>query len=86
MGKFEKQIERLKSVPVDYTFREAQSLLEHLGFECRNKGKTSGSRVRFFREVDGAAIELHKPHPGNVMKPYKVKFLIEYLKELGEIK
>ena len=42
MGKKEKLIQRLLSVPKDFTFDEMQSLLEILGFEMSNKGKTSG--------------------------------------------
>lgn len=61
MGKKEKLKERLKSNPKDFTFDEMQSVLEYLGFEMSNKGKTSGSRVRFLR--GNTAIILHKPHP-----------------------
>lgn len=85
MGQFEKQIERLKRVPRDYTFKEAQAVLKHLGFELRNKGKTSGSRVQFYRVSDGKAILLHKPHPGDIMQEYSIRRLIERLEELGEI-
>lgn len=77
MGKKEKQIERLKQLPSDYTFSEAKSLAGQLGYEERNKGKTSGSRVLFFREKDGRKIMLHKPHPGDVMKQYAVRDLLD---------
>ena len=30
-------------------------------------------------------IELHKPHPGNVLKPYQINILINKLKEIGVI-
>ena len=50
MGKLEKMIERLKSNPKDFTFEEMQTLLSALGFELSNKGKTSGSRVKFFKD------------------------------------
>lgn len=30
-------------------------------------------------------IEIHKPHPGNILKPYQVKILLNRLKELEEI-
>lgn len=86
MGQFEKQVERIKNLPKDYTFSEAKGLLEHMGFVQDNKGKTSGSRVKFFRESDKSVIMLHKPHPGNIMKGYSVKQLLEFLKGIGEIK
>ena len=85
MSKFEKAKERIKSKPKDYTYSEARSLLEQLGFNESNKGKTSGSRVKFFREVDEAIIMLHKPHPGDVMKAGAVKYLVDYLEDLGEL-
>ena len=85
MGKFEKEIERLRSLPKDYTFSEARSLLGHLGFTESNKGKTSGSRVKFFRKTDDTIILLHKPHHGDVMKMYAVKDLLNTLKGKGDI-
>ena len=59
MGKREKLLQRLLSMPKDFTFEEMQSLLEALGYQRNNKGKTSGSRVMFIK--DGSIIMLHKP-------------------------
>lgn len=83
MGKIEKLIERLKSCPKDFTFDEMQSLLLALGFELSNKGKTSGSRVKFFK--DGVCIILHKPHPRKELLAYQIKQVIETLSEEGLI-
>lgn len=83
MGKLEKLIERLKSIPKDFTFDEMQSLLLALGFELSNKGKTSGSRVKFFK--DGVCIILHKPHPRKELLAYQIKQVIETLSEEGLI-
>ena len=85
MSQFDKAVERLKSCPKDYTYEEANSLLSKLGFIEDNKGKTSGSRVRFFRETDEKKICLHKPHPGSIMKSYAVKELVDFLEGIGEI-
>ncbi|MDO4923342.1 MAG: type II toxin-antitoxin system HicA family toxin [Peptococcaceae bacterium] len=85
MGKFEKEKNRLKSKPKDYTYSEAKTLLAKMGFAEYNKGKTSGSRVKFYRESDGRMILLHKPHPGDVMKSAAVKQLYKQLTELGEL-
>lgn len=71
MSKIEKEIERLKSKPKDYTYEEAKSLLNKLGFIEYNKGKTSGSKVRFINSKN-AKIDLHKPHPSNILKTYQV--------------
>ena len=81
MGKLEKMIERLKSNPKDFTFEEMQTLLLALGFELSNKGKTSGSRVKFFK--DGVFIILHKPHPRKELLSYQIKQIIEVLSEEG---
>lgn len=43
----DKLIDRFKSLPKDFTFEELVKLLGLFGFEQSNKGKTSGSRVRF---------------------------------------
>lgn len=56
-----------------------------LGFKPDNKGKTSGSRVKFYRESDGAMINLHKPHPQDEMKLYAVRQLRKYLEDIGEL-
>ena len=77
MGKKEKLIKRLKSIPKDFTFSEMNTALKTLGFEKDNKGKTSGSRVGF--EKDDVIIQLHKPHPGNVLLEYQVKQVLKIL-------
>ena len=79
MGKKEKLIQRLLSIPKDFTFDEMQALLEALGFEISNKGKTSGSRVKFYK--GSTIIILHKPHPRKELLEYQIKQIIEKLKE-----
>ena len=84
MSRVEKEIERLKSKPKDYTYEEAKSLLNKFGYYEYNKGKTSGSRVVFIK--DGKVeIVLHKPHPKNILKPYQIKDIIESLEKRGVI-
>jgi predicted RNA binding protein YcfA (HicA-like mRNA interferase family) len=56
-----------------------------LGFVEYNKGKTSGSRVIFYRSSDGKKILLHKHHPSDIVKIGTLKNLINFLKELGEL-
>ena len=86
MSKKEKLIIKLKSKPKDFTYKEAKTLLELLGFYEFNKGKTSGSRVVFVNKITNTKIELHKPHPNNIMKMYVVKNLLNKLIEIGVIK
>lgn len=85
MSKLEKAKERILTTPKDYTYTEAKYLLAQLGFVEHTKGKTSGSRVKFFRKSDNKIILLHKPHPSDIMKPGALKTLIDYLKSLGEL-
>lgn len=80
MSKIEKEIERLKAKPRDYTYDELKSLLNKLDFLEYNKGKTSGSRARFI-DSNGRKIELHKPHPDNIIKNYKIIDIIAKLEE-----
>ena len=72
-------------MPSDFTFDEMQRLLEGYGYEKSNKGKTSGSRL-IFKNGAKRPIMLHKPHPGNIIKEYAMKQVLEDLKEAGFIK
>lgn len=83
MSRLEKEIERLKSKPKDFTYDEIKYILNKIGFSENNKGKTSGSKVRFGNK-DGIKIELHKPHPKNILKPYQINEIIKKL-EKGEL-
>ena len=84
MGQKEKLIKRLKSKPKDFTFDDAETLLNYLGYSRSNKGKTSGSRIIFISENHGAIL-LHKPHPRKELKAYQIKQLIEILEQEGLI-
>lgn len=85
MGTKEKLIERFKQQPADFTFSEMERLLSMFGYEKSNKGKTSGSRI-IYRNSDKRPIMLHKPHPGNIIKEYAMKQVLNDLKEAGYIK
>ena len=76
MGKKDKLIKRLKSQPHDFTFEEAETLLNYLSF--------SGSRVMFTSENHGSIL-LHKPHPRKELLEYQVKQLREKLEQEGLI-
>ncbi|SDJ70325.1 hypothetical protein SAMN04487760_1124 [Lachnospiraceae bacterium G41] len=85
MSKLEKAKARLSSRPKDYTYSEAKYLLTQLGFEEYNKGKTSGSRVKYYRKIDGKVMLLHKPHPFDQMSMGAIKDLANYLEGIGEL-
>lgn len=80
MSKKEKLLEKLKSKPKDFTYEELKTLLNYLGFYEDNKGRTSGSRIEF-KDYLNRKIRLHKPHPSNIIKMYKVNEIIELLEE-----
>lgn len=84
MGQKDKLIKKLKSNPKDFTFNEAESLLDYLGYKRSNKGKTSGSRVAF-TNAGGDKIIMHKPHPRKELLQYQVRQLIEKLEQEGLI-
>ncbi len=82
MGSKEKLLARFISIPSDFTWNELKRLLESLGYEENSKGKTSGSRV-IFKGKDLKPIMLHKPHPGNIVKKYALRQILENLKNDG---
>jgi len=81
MTKKDKLLERFLSIPKDFTYNELKTMLRGLGYKEHQLGKTSGSRVLFFNDYIGHEIKIHKPHPGNIIKPYLMKFIYENLKE-----
>ena len=86
MGKEEKMVQWLLSLPADYSYSEARALALRFGYIEQNKGSTSGSRVIFFRPYDKRKILLHKPHPGDIMKKYAVRQFLDRLIENGDVK
>lgn len=84
LGEKEKLIARLMTEPADFTFDEVETLLGYLGYEKDNKGKTSGSRVKFTCPGHKPFL-MHRPHPSNIMRPYQVKDLVTELEKEGLI-
>ena len=82
MGTKEKLIERFKNQPKDFTFDEMEKLLFIFGYVKSDKGKTSGSRV-IYKNGNKRPIMLHKPHPGNIIKSYAMKQVLNDLTEAG---
>ena len=86
MGSKEKLVERFKKKPKDFTYEETISLLAYFGYDVHNKGAMSGSRVRFKNEETGVYIDIHRPHPGSIMKEWMIKAIYQHLKNNGLIK
>jgi hypothetical protein len=83
--KREKLIERLLSNPKDFTNKEADTLMRGLGYQPDTKGRTSGSRIAYYKKSTDAYFLMHLSHPSGTLKPYVIKNLICHLKEHGEI-
>ncbi|HYC05835.1 MAG TPA: type II toxin-antitoxin system HicA family toxin [Azospirillaceae bacterium] len=84
MGQLDKLVSRFKAKPADFTWDELVRLLESLGYREAGAGRTGGSRRRFVHPT-AAAIALHRPHPGNIVKLYVIKDLLRVLTEEGLI-
>lgn len=79
VGRKEKLIKKLKNNPKDFTFEEMKALLELLGFVMSNKGRTSGSRVKFMK--NNIPIILHKPHPRKELLEYQIRQIVDTLEK-----
>ena len=87
MSTLDKLKERFKKLPSDFSFDELERLLNSLGYELDNKGKTSGSRCVFIRQSDKKTIMLHKPHGrlSNPISHYALKDIYSALVARGDI-
>ncbi len=84
MPQADKIIEKIKSKPTPSNIKwgELVSVLSHLGYQVITK---SGSRRRFYNAEKANIISLHKPHPGNEVKPCYIKEVRDTLEEIGLI-
>jgi len=86
MSSHEKLLERFLTLPKDFTWDELKRLLNKYGYFQNNKGKTSGSRIAFENEISNIMLDLHKPHQKNILKPYQMKDVLDFLKRIEIIK
>lgn len=85
MSRKNKLIDKFLLIPKDLSWKEFIMILSLFGYEESKKGKTGESR-RKFADEDKNVISLHEPHPGNIVKEYAIKQVIDHLKEKGKIK
>ena len=80
MSKKDKLLKKFLKIPPkkDLTFEELESLLLSCGY-VKLEGK--GSAVKFYNKDNDSLINLHKPHPSNILKVYLIKQIQEKLKE-----
>ena len=79
MSKNDNLLARLLNRPSDFTWDELLRVFRQLGYEEQPAGKTGGSRRAFVNTKTGVIICLHQPHPGNVLKQYQLRQLIQQL-------
>lgn len=80
MSKYEKVPAKFLDYKSVVTYKELTYLLGQLGYIEKKKGKTSGSRVAFVKLDIQHVIRLHKPHPGNELKDYAKKNVVNELR------
>ncbi|MDD4718135.1 MAG: type II toxin-antitoxin system HicA family toxin [Eubacteriales bacterium] len=85
MSRKDKLFDRIVKKPRDFTYDELKQLLGSLNCLEDDTGKTSGSRVSFIHKPSKAVLRLHKPHPGNELKAYQIRMVLDFLKSIGEI-
>jgi len=83
VGKDDKLVDRFLKIPKDFTWDELIAVLKHYGYTLIKSGKTGGSRRKFVNDKK-VIINLHKPHPENIVKQYAIKQIIEKLTEQGD--
>lgn len=82
MSKQEKLLAKLLNRQAGFTWQELTALLGGLGYR---QLEGSGSRVKFDNGNPQAMVNLHRPHPGNELKAYVKRQVIEQLKAGGLI-
>jgi len=80
MTAHDKLLAKLGNLDVTLTWAELVRVLKALGFD---QIQGSGSRVKFDHKTAKVLINLHKPHPGNEIKTYVRRQIIEHLKSGG---
>jgi len=83
MSRHEKLKDRFKELPLNFTWDELCRLMKGCGFD---QISGAGSRYKFCHQKSHLVVILHKPHPGNLIKKYAMKQVLERLKACGEIK
>jgi len=80
MSTHDKLLAKLGNPNAAFTWSELVRVLKGLGF---SQIEGSGSRVKFDHKTAKVLINLHKPHPGNGIKTYVRRQVIEHLKAGG---
>lgn len=82
MSRHAKLLAKLLNLHGGFTWPELETLLKGFGYRLIDG---DGSRVKFDNGNPQAMINLHKPHPGNELRAYIKRQIIERLKAGGLI-
>jgi hypothetical protein len=76
-------LEKFFRIPTasDIRFSDFESLVLALGGQISTKGRASGSRVRVI--IEDEYINLHKPHPGQILCKATTKDIRGFFKKIG---
>lgn len=85
MGKKDTLTARLLSMPKDFEQREMGTLMGQCECVRNNPGRTSGSAIQCIHQATQRVFAYHRPHPGNILKPYILRAAIQFLRSVGEI-
>lgn len=83
MARIDKLIAQLLSRPSTYRFADFLKGMASYGFEMDNKGRTSGSRIRFYRPSDGRMFVMHAPHPSDELTAGTIRNIVRFLQDVG---
>lgn len=87
MSTHRKALQKLKTIPppADLKWTELKGLLEHLGYAMLKRGKSGGSRRKFYNKEKDALIICHEPHPSPDVDKGCLADIVEHLKAYGLI-
>lgn len=83
MTRTDKLIAQLFSCPSTYRYAVFIKVMASYGFEMNSKGKTSGSRVRFYRLSDGRMFVMHESHPSDELTAGTIRNIVRFLQDVG---
>jgi predicted RNA binding protein YcfA (HicA-like mRNA interferase family) len=79
MSRRQKLIDRVQGIPPpkDLTWEELVSFLGYYGYELDSSG--GGSHHKFRNPSTGESVNVARPHPDNIVKPYYIKQIVAAL-------
>ena len=83
MSKTDKQLQRLLTLPKDFSWSELVAVMKKHNFDLYS---SSGSGRKFMHKTTEVVCNLHEPHPNKILKPYALKIAINALKQSGELR